>query len=108
MARNYFTTIPSPIYELRKLQTLDMRFNVFLERIEEKILELPELSALECEGCEDLDFPPYYVVQRGMPEMKRYYKYMREKAAAAQKAAAEATSGMHLLDKCRKYLICRV
>ena len=73
ISKNKFQQLPSVIYELTSLKTLKLLENGTLEKIEQDILELPDLSTLDCDKCTSLTSPPYAVCKQGLTAVRKYF-----------------------------------
>ncbi|XP_067940451.1 malignant fibrous histiocytoma-amplified sequence 1 homolog [Watersipora subatra] len=71
---NKLSEIPSCVFKMKNLRTLDIRNNQNLTTIDEKILNLKHLIGLKCIGCFSLVSPSYGVCQQGITAIKSYFE----------------------------------
>ena len=70
---NRLTELPSVLYKLVHLESLDISMNVQLKRIEPDILLLKSLQKLMCSGNDSLHMPPSSVCQQGVDAVRKFF-----------------------------------
>ena len=61
------------MYKLTELEELDLSFNKKLKRLDDKILQLTNLTKLNCSYCDSLVHPPSAVCYQGISAVRKYF-----------------------------------
>ena len=73
LSENMFRSLPSVVYSLFSLKTLQMWLNTFLQEIEDKILHLEKLETVSCGDCDTLVSPPASVCFQGISAIREHF-----------------------------------
>ena len=61
------------MYRLTGLEELDLTFNEKLKKLDDKILQLSNLTKLDCSYGHALEDPPSVVWEQGISAVKKYF-----------------------------------
>ena len=61
------------MYNLTELEELDLSYNKKLKRLDDKILQLSNLTKLDCSYGHSLEDPPSVVWEQGISAVKKYF-----------------------------------
>ena len=61
------------MYKLTELEELDLTFNEKLKKLDDKILQLSNLTKLNCSYCDSLVYPLYAVCKHGISAVRKYF-----------------------------------
>ena len=61
------------MYKLTELEELNLSDNKKLKKLDDKILQLSNLTTLNCLGCDSLVHPPSAVCEQGISAVRKYF-----------------------------------
>lgn len=75
---NKFIEIPSSVYKLTNLESLDMSYNRNLASVGGEVQYMPRLQSLSVKGCKFLACPPKELCKEGLYAIRQYFEDMAE------------------------------
>ena len=61
------------MYKLTELEKLHLSSNEKLKKLDDKILQLTNLTTIDCDDCPSLVHPPYSVCNQGISAVRKYF-----------------------------------